>query len=155
MLKIRLWPFRSHRSRPPIVLVATLVASLAAVVPAAAARPAVARPASGAIALAVDVTEAPRHLFHVRETIPAAAGPLTLVYPKWIPGEHGPTGPIVDVVGMRFSAAGRTIAWKRDVADMYLVHLEVPGDAGGSVKAELDFMTPADTSGFTSGSSAT
>jgi hypothetical protein len=21
-------------------------------------------------------------------------GPLTLVYPKWIPGEHSPTGPI-------------------------------------------------------------
>jgi predicted metalloprotease with PDZ domain len=79
---------------------------------------------------------------------------LTLVYPKWIPGEHGPTGPLVDVVGMRFSAGGKTIAWKRDVSDMDLVHLEVPA-AGGSLEAELDFVTPAETSGFTSGSSAT
>jgi predicted metalloprotease with PDZ domain len=135
--------------------VLALVAILVAVAPDALAQTAAPRAAAGLITLAVDATEAPRHLFHVRETIPAAPGALTLVYPKWIPGEHGPTGPVVDVVGMRFSAGGRPLAWKRDVADMHLLHVEVPADAGGSVSAELDFVTPAEASGFTSGSSAT
>src|SRR5882672_2899142 len=103
--------------RIPQWLVAFLVVSPWAAAAQTTAQP----PAAGTIALAVDATEAPRHLFHVRETIPAAPGPLTLVYPKWIPGEHGPTGPVVDVVGMQFSAGGRPLAWKRDVADMYLL----------------------------------
>jgi len=134
---------------------AALVATLVVLAPAAAQQPAAPRPVAGAIALAVDATEAPRHLFHVRETIPVSPGPLTLVYPKWIPGEHGPSGPLVDVVGMRFSAGGKPLAWKRDVADMYLLNLDVPADAGGSIGVELDFVTPAEAAGFTSGSSAT
>ena len=49
------------------------------------------------ITLNVDAREAPLRIFHARLVIPAAPGPLTLVYPKWIPGEHGPTGPITDL----------------------------------------------------------
>src|SRR5262245_8903216 len=131
-------------SRLPAVtrIQAALVATLMLAAPAAAQQPAAPRPLAGVIALAVDATEAPRHRFHVRETSPATAGPLTLVYPKWIPGEHGPSGPLVDVIGMRFTAGGRALAWKRDVADMYLLNLEVPADAGGSIGVELDFVTP-------------
>src|SRR5258706_10192490 len=103
---------------------------------------AIAAPAAGAgageIVLRVDATEAPRHLFHIKETIPAAAGALTLVYPKWIPGEHGPTGPLDDVIKMIFTSGGKTLAWKRDPAEMYLIHLEVP-TPGGTIEAELDF----------------
>lgn len=135
--------------------IAALIASLVIAATVALAQAAAPATASGTIALAVDATEAPRHLFHVRETIPVSPGPLTLVYPKWIPGEHGPSGPLVDVIGMRFSAGGKTLAWKRDVADMYLLNLDVPADAGGSIGVELDFVTPAEASGFTSGSSAT
>ena len=110
--------------------------------------------AAGEIALRVDATEAPRHLFHIKETIPAAAGAVTLVYPKWIPGEHGPTGPLDDVIKMVFTSGGKRLAWKRDPADMYQIHLEVP-PPGGTIEAELDFVTPSETEGFTSGASAT
>ncbi|MGA9504864.1 MAG: M61 family peptidase, partial [Terriglobales bacterium] len=46
------------------------------------------------VTLAVDASEAPRKIFHAELRIPAKPGTLTLYYPKWIPGEHGPTGPI-------------------------------------------------------------
>src|SRR4030081_3309437 len=87
-------------------------------------------PPATAITLSVDATEAPRKLFHARMTIPVSPGPLTLVYPKWIPGEHGPTGPIVDLAGLKITAGGKTITWRRDEVDMYAFHLEVP--AGGT-----------------------
>src|ERR1700737_2040866 len=64
---------------------------------------------ANAITLSVDATEAPRKLFHARMTIPVSPGPLTLVYPKWIPGEHGPTGPIVNLAGLQITAGGRAL----------------------------------------------
>jgi len=70
---------------------------------------------SAPIALSVDASDAPRRIFHVRETLQAPAGTLTLVYPKWIPGEHGPTGPITDLVGLKVSSGGQAIEWRRGV----------------------------------------
>ncbi len=75
-----------------------------------------------AIRLHLDATDAPRRLFHVQMTIPVKAGPMTLLYPKWIPGEHGPTGPVVDVAGLKFTANGRTIPWQRDSVNLYAFH---------------------------------
>ena len=59
------------------------------------------KPSAPAITLAVDASDAPRKIFHAQLTIPATPGTLTLYYPKWIPGEHGPTGPIQDVGGAK------------------------------------------------------
>lgn len=106
------------------------------------------------IRLSVDATEAPRRIFHARLIIPASPGPLTLLYPKWIPGEHGPTGPIADLAGLKFSAAGRPVPWHRDDVDMYAFHVDVPAGAD-VVEAELDFLSPPVTEGFSSGASAT
>jgi predicted metalloprotease with PDZ domain len=106
------------------------------------------------IRLFVDATEAPRKLFHARMTIPARPGPLTLLYPKWIPGEHGPTGPIVNVAGQWFKAGGRDIAWKRDSADMFTYHLDVPAGVT-EIEASLDFLSPVATDGFSGTASAT
>ncbi len=106
------------------------------------------------VMLEVDAREAPRKIFHAKLTFPAAPGALTLAYPKWIPGEHGPTGPIADLVGLKFSADKNPIPWKRDPADMYLFSVEVPPGAQ-SVEAVLDYVSPAETGGFSSGSSAT
>ena len=108
---------------------------------------------SGTITLAVDASDAARKIFHARLTVPASAGELTLVYPKWIPGEHGPTGPITDLAGLRFTANGQTLAWVRDDVDMYAVHMNVPAGAT-SVEASLDYLSPAEASGFSSGASA-
>src|SRR4051794_41135993 len=63
------------------------------------------------IRLEVDAREAPRKILHAKLVIPAAPGPLTLLYPKWLPGEHGPTGPIADLAGLKIAAAGRAIPW--------------------------------------------
>jgi predicted metalloprotease with PDZ domain len=122
----------------------------------AAARPrAAARAAGGApIVLQVDATEAPRKIFHARLTIPAQPGPLTLLYPKWIPGEHGPSGPIADLAGLKFTAAGREIPWSRDLTDMFTFHLEVPAGTT-AVDVALDYLSPAAADGFSAGASAT
>src|ERR1700742_4913576 len=72
-----------------------------------------------AVKLSVDATSAPRKLFRATETIPVAPGPLTLYYPAWLPGEHGPTGPVINLSGLKFKAAGQTLRWRRDPVDMY------------------------------------
>ena len=71
------------------------------------------------VALSVDASEAPRKIFHAQLRIPAKPGTLTLYYPKWIPGEHGPTGPITDLTGLKFTASGKTLPWRRDLLDGY------------------------------------
>ena len=106
------------------------------------------------ITLSVDATEAPRKLFHARMTMAVTPGPLTLVYPKWIPGEHGPTGPIVNLAGLKFSAGGKTIPWRRDDVDMYAFHLEVPAGVR-EIEVALDFLSPTFAGGFTAGASTT
>jgi predicted metalloprotease with PDZ domain len=111
-------------------------------------------PAGQAIKLSVDATEAPRKLFRATETIPAKPGPLTLYYPAWLPGEHGPTGPIINLSGVRFTSAGKTLQWRRDPVDMYAFHVEVPQGAS-SVEVALEFLAPTFSGGFTSGSSTT
>ena len=107
------------------------------------------------VAIAVDATTAPRKIFHASLKIPATPGDLTLYYPKWIPGEHAPDGPVIDLAGLTFSAGGKTLKWRRDLKDGFTIHVEVP--AGTSeVAAELDFLSPATfEGGFSAGSSAT
>src|SRR5512137_399555 len=70
--------------------------------------------AAASITLNVDARDVSRRVLHAALHLPARPGPLTLVYPKWIPGEHGPSGPISDLTGLRMTAAGQAIAWQRD-----------------------------------------
>src|SRR5262245_4210932 len=70
-----------------------------------------------ATTIRLDAREAPRRLLHAHLSIPATPGPLTLFYPKWIPGEHGPTGPINGVAGLTITAGGKKVAWERDPVD--------------------------------------
>ena len=107
------------------------------------------------VSLFVDATDAPRKIFHARMTIPAKPGSLTLYYPKWIPGEHGPTGPIQDLAGLKFTANGKTLPWRRDLLDGWTFHVEVPAGAS-SIEASLDFISPAGSEGiYTGGATAT
>jgi len=107
------------------------------------------------ISLVVDASEAPRKIFHAQLKIPASPGTLTLYYPKWIPGEHGPTGPVEDLAGLKFTANGQTLKWRRDLLDGWTIHVEVPAGAS-SVDASLDFISPAGPGGiYTGGASAT
>jgi predicted metalloprotease with PDZ domain len=103
----------------------------------------------------VDATSAPRKIFHAKLKIPATPGDFTLYYPKWIPGEHAPGGPVIDLAGLKFTAGGKPLTWRRDLLDGFTIHVNVP--AGESeVDAELDFLSPATfEGGFSAGSSAT
>src|SRR6185436_14120565 len=92
------------------------------------------------IRIVVDATEAPRKLIRAHLTIPAAAGPMRLAYAKWIPGEHGPTGPITDLVDLRIKAGGgQAITWQRDPLDMFAFNLVVPSGAS-SIDVDLAYL---------------
>jgi len=104
------------------------------------------------ILVTADLTDAPRRILHARLTIPVQPGPLTLVYPKWIPGEHGPTGPIDNLAGVIISANGRTLAWQRDDVNMFAFRLIVP-EGASSLDVKLDFLATAAASGFSAGAS--
>jgi predicted metalloprotease with PDZ domain len=107
------------------------------------------------VTIAVDATTAPRKIFHASLKIPATAGDLTLYYPKWIPGEHAPDGPVIDLAGLKFSAAGKPLKWRRDLLDGFTLHVDVPAGVT-EISAELDFLSPATfEGGFSAGSSAT
>src|ERR1700729_3060138 len=94
------------------------------------------------VTISVDASTAPRKIFHATLTIPATAGDLTLYYPKWIPGEHAPDGPVIDLAGLKFSANGNTLKWRRDLLDGFTIHVDVPAGEG-EITAELDFLSPA------------
>ncbi len=90
--------------------------------------------------LSVDATDAPRNILHATLTIPVAPGTVTLVYPKWIPGNHRPTGPIQNFTGLHFKAAGKEVEWQRDLVDMYAFHLQVPAGVN-ELQASYDTIT--------------
>src|SRR5438270_2517191 len=108
--------------------------------------------ASGPITLQVDATQAPMKILHAHLTIPVTGGEATLVYPKWIPGEHMPSGPIIELAGLKFTAGGRALAWRRDLTDMWAMHVETGG--AEQIEADLDFLSPAAGS-FSGGASST
>jgi predicted metalloprotease with PDZ domain len=81
------------------------------------------------ITLRVDTRDVGRKLVHSEMEIPVTPGNLTLVFPKWIPGEHTPSGPLNNVVRMKFSAGSQSISWTRDPSDMFAFHLQVPHGA--------------------------
>jgi predicted metalloprotease with PDZ domain len=146
----------THQARrlvPALLLACALMPALAA--PAAAKRPAkkAMAPPAGPIHLDVDLRDAPRRIYHAKLTMPVAAGPLTLYYPQWIPGEHGPTGPLSDLVGLTFTAGGQKLAWQRDPVEMYSFHLQVPAGAD-SLEVTLDYVAPGGSGNFTAGASS-
>jgi predicted metalloprotease with PDZ domain len=104
------------------------------------------------IRVTVDVTDAPRKILHARLSIPVEPGPLTLLYPKWIPGEHGPTGPIDNLAGLAISANGQQLAWQRDDVNMFAFHLTVPAGVT-ALDVKLDFLATAAAAGFSAGAS--
>lgn len=106
------------------------------------------------IRVAVDATDVPRKVFHAHLSIPAAAGPMKLAYAKWIPGEHGPTGPIVDLVDVNFTANGARVPWQRDATTMYVFNLDVPKGVT-EIEADTTYLAPTDARTFTAGPSAT
>jgi predicted metalloprotease with PDZ domain len=99
---------------------------------------------SAAITVSVDATDAPRSLLHVRETLNVAPGKLDLFYPKWIPGEHSPTGPLNNMVNLHIrsmGSGGKEIVWQRDDVEMFAFHCEIPA---GVSRIEITFDDAAE-----------
>lgn len=125
---------------PPLVRMALPVALIGLFLATQASRSlsaAEARP----MQLDVDLTDTSRRILKVRLVIPAQPGNLSLHYPQWIPGKHRVFGPIDQLTGLRFSAGGKDLAWRRDPADVYRFDLTVPAGAS-EVAAEFQVATP-------------
>jgi predicted metalloprotease with PDZ domain len=101
----------------------------------AAAEEYAAPPGAPAAEIDVDATQAPRGIMSAHLTLPVAAGSLTLVYPKWLPGRHSPAGPLTSLGGPIFKAGGQTLPWRRDSVDLNAFHLEIPA---GATRLEVD-----------------
>ncbi len=110
-----------------------------------AASPARAADQPAPVSLEVDLSDVARRVVHAKLVIPAQPGPLTLYYPKWIPGTHGPIGPVSEQAGLRVKASSTTLAWKRDDVDTYAFHVTVP-EGADSVEVTFDLvLQPAGT----------
>ncbi|HOU65599.1 MAG TPA: peptidase M61, partial [Thermomonas sp.] len=96
--------------------------------------------APGTIRLDIDATNLSQRIFKVRQTIPAVPGPLTLLYPMWVPGGHSPRNAIDKIAGLTFKANGTRLEWKRDPLDVAAFHLTVPAGVS-EITAEFDFLT--------------
>jgi len=132
----------------------TVVMAAVLVLACGAVNVALAQTAAAPIRLSVDASQAPQKILHVHEEIPVQGGPITLYYPEWIPGEHMPDGPIIQVAGMKFSGGGKPIAWRRDPVEMFSIHLDLPAGVT-TLEADFDFLLSGPAAGFSAGASAT
>jgi predicted metalloprotease with PDZ domain len=93
------------------------------------------------IEIHVDMSRAAWRIMHAQLEMPVEPGPLTLLYPKYMPGEHGPTGPISELVGLVIQGNGKPIAWNRDSRDVFIFYVDVPAGVS-KLEIELDYLPP-------------
>src|SRR3546814_2135010 len=75
--------------------------------------------------------------------MPVQPGPLTLLFPAWLPGNHRPAGPIDKLAGLEITANGRRLDWKRDPTDVFAFHVDVPAGVS-SLSMQYQYLTPTD-----------
>ena len=97
-------------------------------------------PYAGTVKIHVDASDTAQGIFRVHETIPVKPGALTLLYPQWIPGDHSPSGPIAMLAGLKLTANGKPLTWKRDKYDVYAFHLDVPAGVA-SIDADFQYLS--------------
>ena len=119
----------------------SLVSLASALVIALTLTPAARAQSGQPISLTVDATQTQKKILHAHLVMPVKPGPLTLYYPKWIPGEHGPDGPINDLTGLKFEADGKSIPWQRDLLDVFTFHVDIPAGAT-HLDAHYDYIEP-------------
>ena len=96
----------------------------------------------GTLILSVDASDIGQGIFRIKEHIPVAQpGDLVLLYPKWLPGTHAPSGRINKVAGLEISANGRPLAWVRDTIDVYAFHVGVP-EGAKAIDVEFQYVSP-------------
>ena len=102
----------------------------------------------------VDAREVAARRLHTDLELAVRAGPLTLVFPKWIPGEHSPSGPLESIIGMTIRAGGTPLTWRRDPLDMYAVGVTVPAGAT-QLEIAIDSGLPTEGGMFSTGPMST
>jgi predicted metalloprotease with PDZ domain len=121
----------------------TRVVLAAALATAFSAQAASDQPYPGTIVLNVDASDTAQNIFRVRQSIPAKPGKLTLLYPQWIPGNHGPSGALNQFAGLKVSANGQPLVWQRDPVNVYAFSVTVPKGARG-VDVEFQYLSPVE-----------
>jgi predicted metalloprotease with PDZ domain len=99
----------------------------------------------GTIVLKVDATNLSQQLFRMKLSMPVKAGPLTMLYPQWLPANHGPNNVLNQLAGLKFTGNGQPIEWVRDPVDVYAFHLNIPKGVT-TLEAEYQFLSPLDAS---------
>ncbi|MES2115288.1 MAG: peptidase M61 [Pseudomonadota bacterium] len=133
-------------SRLPRLRATALLAALLATGLAARAEPIPApvdQPYPGTIVLKVDASNTAQQIFRIHESIPVRPGKLTLLYPQWVPGNHGPSGPLNQFAGLKLSVDGKQLDWQRDPVNVHAFHLDVPAGAT-ALEAEYQFLSPVE-----------
>ena len=97
----------------------------------------------GTIAIDVDATDLAQRIFRVKQAMPVQAGPLTLLFPAWLPGNHAASGPIDKIAGLEITANGTRLAWTRDPLDVFAFHVEVPQGVQ-SLSMQYQYLTATD-----------
>jgi len=98
----------------------------------------------GTLQISVDATDLAHRVFRVHEVVPAQPGPLTLLYPQWLPGNHSPSGPIDKFAGLVVKANGKVLPWTRDPLNVFAFHVEVPQGAS-NVEVDFQYLSPQNT----------
>ena len=106
--------------------------------------------ASGTARIDVDAREAPRGIMSAHLVLPVGEGPLTLVYPKWLPGRHSPAGPLTSLGGPRITAGGRSLPWRRDSVDLNAFHVDIPAGVA-QLDVDLEILTSPAPEGVVQG----
>ncbi|WLI87894.1 peptidase M61 [Massilia sp. R2A-15] len=131
-------------SKLKLLPLVALLASLA--LPARADVPApVDQPYPGTIVLKVDATNLSQQIFRMKMSIPVKPGPLTLLYPQWLPANHGPNNILSQLAGLKFTGNGKPVEWTRDPVNVFAFHLTVPQGVS-TLEAEYQFLSPLDGS---------
>jgi predicted metalloprotease with PDZ domain len=130
-------PFKL-RLLPLVALIAAITLPARAAVP-----PPLDQPYPGTIVLKVDATNLSQQIFRMKMSIPVKPGPLTMLYPQWLPGNHGPSGPLSQLAGLKFTGNGKPVDWVRDPVHVHAFHVTVP-EGVGTLEAEYQFLSPLD-----------
>jgi predicted metalloprotease with PDZ domain len=130
------YPERRDRNKASLIVLGFMIL---AITPFAIAAP-------PGMTLDVDATDVPHGIQHAHLVLLVDPGPLTLAYPKWVPGEHAANGPITQLINLHFSARGREIEWRRDTLDAFSFHIIVPTGIHTLV-IDFDYLSPPEKFG--------
>lgn len=135
--------FRSHLASLSLAVALALSSPLAATTAHAEVPPPADVAYPGTIDIEVDATDLAQRIFRVTQTMPVQPGPLTLLFPAWLPGNHAASGPIDKLAGLEITANGQRLAWKRDPRDVFAFHVDVPAGVS-SLSMQYQYLTPTD-----------